>query len=532
MVKRVAAIFSKQNSLAAASVILMVTLALSNVLGVIRDHFLTQKIPTDLLSVYYAAFRIPDTIFNVLILGAIASAFIPTFTSLITQKKEAEAWQVASSIVNIAFISLVAFSGILAVFMPMVAPHVVPGFDRAHLQLTVMLARIMLLSPIFFGLSYIFGGILNSYKRFLVYSLAPLVYNLTIICGTLFFANRFGVMGVAIAVVVGAFLHFLIQLPVALKLGFRFHFKIRWDHGGVRRIGLLMVPRALALGANQIMLLVFTGIASALGGYSIAVYTLADNIQTMPMVVFGTSFSTAIFPVLAEAISQNRHEDFNAQIKKFMRIILFFMVPMIVILILLRMQIVRLIFGSGNFGWEQTIATANTLAYLATSLIFTGLTPLFSRAFYALHNTRIPMIVTLVSVAISIALGKILSLSMGVEGLALGYSIGAMVNTVVLYIILRVKMKIPNEIELFWFSLKVLAATVVMVVAMQWTKVLADIFVDMQRFWGVATQTLIAVVIGLLVYGVITWLLGCEEIKAFEIIWQKFARKNIINTET
>lgn len=531
MVKKVAAILNKKNSLATASIILMVTLFLSNVLGVIRDHYLTQKIPTDLLSAYYAAFRIPDLIFNVLILGAIASAFIPIFTNLIAKDKESEAWQVASSVVNIAFISLVVLSIILAMAMPILAPLVVPGFDRAHQDLTVNLARIMLLSPIFFGLSYIFGGILNSFKRFLVYSLAPLVYNITIIAGTLLFADKFGVIGVAVSVVCGAFLHFFIQLPVALQLGFRFHFKIHWGHWGVRRIGLLMIPRAIALGANQIMLLVFTGIASSLGGYSIAVYNLADNIQTMPMVVFGTSFSTAIFPALAEAISQNRHEDFNAQIQKFTRIILFFMIPMIVVLVLLRMQIIRLIFGSGHFGWEQTIATANTLAYLAASLVFTGLSPLFSRAFYAMHNTRIPMIVTMVGVGVSIALGKVFSLSMGVEGLALGYSIGAAITTISLYIILRRTAHILSEKDLFWFIIKVIAATLVMALSIQAVKFAVALFVDMHRAWGVALQALIAVAIGLLIYGIITWLLGCEELKAFDIIWQKFTRKNIIEKE-
>jgi putative peptidoglycan lipid II flippase len=278
MVKKVAALLHKKNSLAMASAVLMITLTLSNVLGVVRDHFLTQKIPTELLSVYYAAFRIPDLIFNVLILGAITSAFIPIFTNLISREKEDEAWVVASSVINIAFLVLVGFSIILAIFMPWIAPLVVPGFDTAKLDLMVKLARIMLLSPIFFGLSYILGGILNSYKRFLVYSLAPLVYNLAIILGTLFFADKYGIFGVAVAVIIGAFFHFLIQLPVVLRLGFKFKMIIDWKHWGVKRIGLLMIPRALALGANQIMLLVFTSISSSLGQYSIAAYNLADNI--------------------------------------------------------------------------------------------------------------------------------------------------------------------------------------------------------------------------------------------------------------
>jgi putative peptidoglycan lipid II flippase len=525
MVKKVTALLNNKNSLAMASVVLIITLTLSNVLGMIRDHFLTQKIPTDLLSAYYAAFQIPDLIFNVLILGAIASAFIPIFTNLVAKKKEDEAWLVASSVVNIALIFLIAFALLLVIIMPLITPYVVPGFDLAHRQLVTYLARIMLFSPIFFGLSYIMGGILNSYKRFVVYSLSPIVYNLAIITGTLLFANRFGVVGVAISVVCGAFLHFLIQLPVAIKLGFRFKLKTAWNHWGVKRIGLLMIPRSIALGANQIMLLVFTNLASTLGGYSIAAYTLANNIQTMPMVVFGSSFSTAIFPAMAAAVGQNRYDELAKQISKFTRIILFFMVPTIIILILLRTQIIRLIYGSGNFGWLQTIDTANTLGWLSLSLIFTGLTPLFARAFYALHNTKIPMAITILGVVVSIIFGKILSIKMGVEGLALGYTIGSMISAIAFYVMLRRVTVIPDEKDLIWFLTKVLAATALTGVLIQLIKIIVGNWVDMQRFWGIATQTVASLILGLAFYIFLTWLFKCEEIDAIGIVWQKLAKR-------
>ena len=334
MVKKLKQIVNKKNSIAGASIILIITLFLSNVLGVFRDHFLTQKIPTDLLSVYYAAFRLPDLIFNLLILGAISSAFIPVFTNLLARNKNEEAWQVAQSVVNIAVIFLGLAIILLFIFMPWLMYLVVPGFEETKRTMAVDLARIMLLSPLFFGLSYILGGILNSYKRFFVYAIAPLVYNITIIVGTLFFADKYSVYGIAVAVVIGAFLHFFIQLPIAIKLGFKLKFKIFWQHWGVRRIGVLMLPRAIALGGNQVLLLVFTAIASSIGGYGIAVYNLADNIQTMPMVVFGTSFATAIFPTLSEYYSQNKFTDFATNILKVKRTILFFMLQMIIILIL------------------------------------------------------------------------------------------------------------------------------------------------------------------------------------------------------
>lgn len=526
MVQKVSKLLHNKNSVRSASIILVVTLTLSNLLGVVRDHYLTQKIPTDLLSVYYAAFRLPDLIFNILILGAITSAFIPIFTNLISRNKEEEAWQMAASVLNIAILSLVFLSLILAVIMPFIMPMVVPGFSSDKQELTVKLARIMLLSPIFFGISYIFGGILNSFKRFLAYSLAPLIYNLAIISGTILFADRFGVMGVAVAVVIGAFLHFIIQLPVAIRLGFHFQWKIWWQHWGVKRVGVLMIPRAIALGANQIMLLIFTGIASSLGGFSIAVFNLADNIQTMPMVVFGTSFATAVFPTLSEAVSRDQFGEFVSQIKKITRNILFFMVPITLIIILLRIQIVRIILGSGHFGWEQTIATADTLAYLAASLVFTGLTPLFSRAFYALHNTRTPMIITIIGVIVSVTLGKLLSSSMGIEGLALGYSLGSMLAALIFYFSLKKAMNFDGERELLWYLAKIALASIVMAIIIQASKDFVGLVVDMQRFWGVATQTTTALIFGVAIYLAMAWALGLKEIQAISFIWAKLTKRN------
>ena len=524
--RRLRAFFGGQNSYRAASLILIITLFLSNILGVVRDHFLTQKIPTEVLSAYYAAFRIPDLIFNVLILGAISAAFIPVFSSLITKNKSHEAWEVVNSVINIALILLVTFSVILWIVMPPLIPYFVPGFDEAKRQLTINLARVMLISPIFFGLSYIFGAVLNSFKRFVVYSLAPLVYNLSIILGTLTLTDRMGIWGVVLAVLGGAFLHMLIQIPVAYKLGWRWRLLINFKNRQVRKIGILMLPRAIGLGANQILLIIFTSIASTLSGYAVAVYNLADNIQTMPMVVFGTSFAVAIFPTLSEAYAKNDNQNFSRYLIKTIRSILFFIVPIVAGVILLRAQIVRLILGSGHFGWEQTIDTADTLAYFALALVFTSLIPLLARAFYAFHNTKTPTLVTITTVIISAILGKIFSSSMGVAGLALAFSIGSFLNALILYLILRTKV-ILDEKNLFWFTLKVVIASIIMAVALQEGKFIAALFVDMQRFWGVLTQTGIAMIISLVIYLLLAWIFNLEEIGSLKIIFARFTGRSL-----
>lgn len=527
MKKIIGKLFGGKNSYSTASVILIITLLFSNILGVIRDHYLTQKIPTDTLSTYYAAFRIPDLLFNVLILGAISSAFIPVFSSLINKSEKDEAWRMANSVINIAILSLLVACLVLAVLIPWLAPLFVPGFDSVELETTIKLTRIMLISPIFFGLSYIFGAILNSYKRFAIYSLAPLVYNISIILGTLFLAPRVGIMGVAIAVVVGAFFHMIIQIPVAVKLGFKWQAVFDFKNNYVRKIGFLMLPRAIGLGANQILLIVFTGIASTLAGSAIAVYNLADNIQTMPMVVFGTSFAMAIFPTLSEKAAAKNWQGFILDFTKTLRSILFFMVPIVFGVVMLRAQIVRIILGSGHFGWQQTIDTANTLGFFAIALVFTSIIPLFARSFYALHNTKIPMIITIMTVVLSIVVGKILAEKMGITGLALAYSVGSFFNAVVLYLILRKRIVIA-EWPIFGFFVKIFIASVIMAVALQEAKFLAAIFVDMTRFWGVLLQTFFAVSISVGVYLILCWIFGCEEISSVKIIYSKLLGRPIV----
>lgn len=510
------------NSIRSASVILIITLLVSNFLGLIRDHFLAQKIPTNLLDTYYAAFRIPDFIFNILILGAIAAAFIPVFTSYISNKNLREAWRVANSFLNIAIIAILVFAIILFFLMPYLVPMMVPKFDLEKQQLTISLSRLLLISPIFFTLSYIFGGILNSFKRFFIYSLAPLLYNLSIIVATLIWADTLSVYGVVYGVIIGAFFHMLIQAIYIRKIGFRYQLLFDFRHPGVKKIYQLMIPRSIGLGANQVMLLVYTGIASTLAAGSVAIFNLADNIQTMPTVVFATSFATAIFPTLSEHISLGKKQEFSNHIWKVIKSILYILIPLSVIIILLRAQIVRLILGSGHFGWEQTVLTADTLALFAISLVAQGMIPILARSFYAMHNTKIPTIVSIISMAISILLAFILTPKMGVLGLALSFSVASFFNAITLYVILRKEESLIRKQEpAIWRLIgKIIIATVVMAIILQVAKY-SSYLVDMERFWGVLTQAAIATILAILTYIFITRKLNCDEsrelIKLFRI---------------
>jgi len=192
MIQRLRNLISGTNTVTAAASILVATTLVSNVLGMLRDRFFAQKVPTDLLDTYFAAFRIPDFIFNLLILGTVSAAFIPLFLAE-REKSEQRAWQMANRTITLTIGVLILLAIVLWILMPVLTPLLVPDFSAEKQQLTLQLTRILLIQPIFFGLSYLFSGILNAMKRFFVYALAPLVYTAAIIVSTLLFADQFGV---------------------------------------------------------------------------------------------------------------------------------------------------------------------------------------------------------------------------------------------------------------------------------------------------------------------------------------------------
>lgn len=518
-------ITSKENSVKGATLILVVTLFLSNVLGVLRDHYLAQKIPTSLLDTYYAAFRIPDLVFNVLILGAVSSAFIPVFTQFTAKDKDEEASNLASSVLTVGLTMVIGAVLVLFVAMPIIIPLLVPDFTPEKQKITLHLSRLLLLSPIFFGLSYFLGAILNSYKRFFVSSLAPLIYNLSIIVATIFFADKYGTEAVAYGVVIGAFLHMSIQiLPVRnLKLRIR----LMWDFGNksVHQVGRLMVPRAIGLGAAQILLFGFTAIASGIGGGAVAMFALSDNIQTLPTVVFGNSIALALFPTLAQAHTNGKYKEFCTYMEKAIISILFFLIPASIVFILLRIQIVRLVFGSGNFGWSQTIITSQALGFFSLSLIFSGLTPLFARAFYAINNTRLPMFYSMAGVIISLSFGYLLGKPMGVPGLALAFSIGSFVNFILLYFGFRKAVPGIRQIQILDDLYKILIATVIMGLTIQLVKTGIGNVYNLSRAYEVLIQAVTAIVAGGVIYLLSAYLLGFRDFGKMNKIVYLFKRK-------
>jgi putative peptidoglycan lipid II flippase len=532
-------ILNGKNSVQGATGLLVVTLLLSNVLGLIRDRLLAAKIPASELDVYYAAFRLPDLLTNLIVVGAIAVIFIPVFTELKT-KDQQRAWAAANAILNAMILILATGSLLLWIFMPSLMPLVVPNFRPDELAETITLARWLSLTPVLFGFSYILSGILNSFHRFVVYSLAPLFYNGSIIAATALFADRYPidtkVFVVVLGVVAGAFLHMAIQLPVAATLGWQWRPILSLRDPAVRKVGRLMGPRIIGLLGLQMVTVVATAISSGWAG-AITYYNLANNIQTMPTAVFANSVATALFPTIAQAAADNKTEAFKAHVLQGIRWILFLLIPATVGLILLRIQVVRLILGAGFFGWEATQTTADVLGWFAISIVATGLVPLLARAFYARQNTTTPMVISLIAsiviIGLSFSLADILPETIqlasgyqlqlgGVAALAIAFSIGTIINATLLLISLQKSVKLPLG-TILPSLLKIGVATLTMALGVQLTKTLLGRQLDLDFASGVLVQTAASLLVGVGLYLGVAAVLGSRE---WDEIKKIFPRRN------
>lgn len=500
----------RENSIRGASWILVVTLALSNLLGVIRDHFLAQDIPTDQLDIYYAAFRLPDLVLNILILGAIAAAVIPVLSRTF-RKNDEEAWRLVSNLLNIGVMAVICALVVLYFLLPVLMPLIVPSFLQVKLEETITLARWMLLSPLFFSVSYIVGSVLNVKKRFLMYSLAPLMYNLSIIIATIIGADSYGVKAPVIGVIIGAFLHMSIQIPALVKVGFRPMAVFNLRDTNVKRVFRLMIPRAIALGASQIQLVAFTAFASSIAG-AIAIFNLTDNIQTVPTVILGVSFATAVFPSLAQAGDEDG-ERFRNLLIKVGRVILFFMIPATVILFLLRAQVVRLILGYGYFDWADTRLAVDTLTFFICGIVAQGLIPLLARSFYALENTRYPMWAAVCAVTVGVVGGYFGINTLGVAGLALAFTIASWTHLFILLIGLEIQIKFRLSGE-FWRSVvKMIIVALVAGILMQVVKVWYANIWEIDKVYNLLIQTILAFTIGVGAYLGGAWLWKIPEVR-------------------
>ncbi|MDO8581339.1 MAG: murein biosynthesis integral membrane protein MurJ [bacterium] len=501
-------------SLPAAAMILAAASLVSRVVGVLRDRILAGEFGAgEKLDIYYAAFRLPDLLFQLLVLGALSAGFIPMFTTLLQQDKKS-AWLFVNNVLHIIFISF----GIVAVFVFVSAPLLVrtmiaPGFSFEAQHVTVLLTRIMLLSPIFLGISALFTGIAQTFRRFFVPAIAPIFYNVGIMAGALFFAPRFGIVGVAWGVIAGAFLHAIIQWPAVYAVGFRYTFVCVWDEK-MRALVRLMVPRILTLGIANIELVVLTAFASSLPKGSLSIFNFANNLQSFPIGIIGASYAVAAFPSFSEAVARNDRDGFIQSFSGVVRQLFFFMIPATVIFIALKAQIVRSILGTGAFDWQATVLTFETVQAFAYGFIAQTIFFVLVRGFWAYADTIRPSIIAVVGAIATLGVAFVGRNIFGVSGLALALSLGVIVETIVLWIVLRRRVGSLDEMRIVFSVLKMIIAAIAMGFVTQYIKYVLASLIGTETFLGITTQGLTAGVAGLFVYCGVLWCLRSSELFA------------------
>lgn len=390
-----------------AAYILAIFALLSAVLALVRDKLLAHTFGAGIeLDLYYAAFRTPDLIYAVITSMVSMFVLVPFLTRL------ADDGQRRAFIHNILLVFgllLMLVSATVALLTPMIVDYVFPNFvQRGYGEQLIMLTRLLLLQPILLGVSAIISSVVQYHGRYVVYAIAPLLYNFGLIGGVLFLAPQMGVLGLGFGVLVGAVLHLLVQVPVFAQLGYLTKVSLvnAWD---ALRVIPTSIIRTLALTANQVALFSLIVFAGRMPEGSIAIFTLALNLQSAPLAIIGASLSTAAFPTLARLYTRSDYQAFVDEVVYALRAILFWSLPVMALFIVLRAHIVRVIYGSGAFSWEDTRLTAAALALFIISLVAQGVLMLLTRSYYAAGKMKIPLIVNILTAGCTVLCAYTLS---------------------------------------------------------------------------------------------------------------------------
>jgi putative peptidoglycan lipid II flippase len=429
---------SSSRALARAGLIVSGAFLVSRVLGWARIFIIGNTFPAGPeLDAFFAAFRLPDLMFQLVAAGALSSAVIPIVSALLATDETARAWRVVSTIANMMLAGLLVLGVIVLVAAPTIIEAINPGFGPEQVNRTVDLTRIMVLSPIFLSLGSLVSSVLNARGRFAASAIAPIVYNLAIIGAALVLTPAFGVTGLAIGVVSGSLGHLLVQLAPLRAQGYRYDARIELDDPEARSALKLMAPRALGLGAGQVTFVVLNSIASTLGTGAISVFYVAFTLLQIPIGVIGVPLGIVVLPSLSREAAVGRHDEFAALMSRAIRLILFVMLPITGISIVLRHEIVGVLFGYSRFDAAALDLTAATLLAFLTGLTAHALIAILARAFYARQDTRTPVAAAILAVVINSTLAGVLAGPFGLPGLGLAIAIAAWIETIVLLVLLQ-----------------------------------------------------------------------------------------------
>jgi putative peptidoglycan lipid II flippase len=549
-------ILSKEyGSVSQAALLLGFFAFLSQVLALFRDRSIAYFIgPSSSLDAYYAAFRVPDLIFISVASLASITVLIPFLVAKMDDGKVTpQARKFLNDVFTIFFIGMIVISAIIFFLMPILVPIIAPGFTPLMQENLIVLSRIMLLSPILMGLSNLFGTVTQLFRKFFIYSLSPIFYNIGIIVGVIFLYPIFGINGLAIGVVLGALMHFLVQVFASFSCGLvpRFSFRILdINFKDIGKVVTTSLPRTLGLSFNNIALIAIISLASFLEAGSISIFNLSFNLQSVPLNIIGISYAVAAFPTLTKSFSSGKMDEFRKHLQSAARAIVFWSIPVIFLFIVVRAQIVRVILGSGSFSWENTRLVAACLAIFSVSVLAQGMITLLSRAYYAKGDTKRPLIINLSCSVLIIILSflflyifetwvffrdfieSMLKVS-DIEGtevlmLPLAYSIGTILNAVIFWFFVRKDFMHGESFITNTFFQSLGASFVLGLVAYLSLNILSPIF-GTTTFWGVFLQGFISGILGIFSAILVLHLLKNEELRdVLKALHTKFWKTKVL----
>lgn len=525
---------SQQASILSAAFIILAATIASAIFGLIKNRVLGAFfINSDysyvvdgsvhyLLESYWVAFRVPEFAYQLIVLGAVSSAFLPLFTQLYKNEKE-KAFNLAGQ----AMLLLLGIFAVASIVIAIWANQFIdlltgPEFDATQHQLAVTMTRIMMMSQVLFALSGFFSAMLQSAKRFIIPAFSPVMYNIGIILTVIFANQQLGLLSAAWGTVIGAFLHMAIQIPLAWKLGWRPNLFPRWNKLDIKHLLELAGPRTLTLGLNQLNLLAITFFTTAIGGLSLTLINFAQALMSVPVRFFGASIGQAALPFLAA--SHDDQEGFRSTLYRSLRQIAFFAAPASVLLLVLRVPIVRLAYGTENLPWRATLLTAEALGYLALSIAPQAATHLLIRGFYALNNTLTPFFVSLLYFFATIAFSWlfVLQMGLGLKGIAVALTIAGSLEMALLLLLLVWHIRLNGALELVSALLRIGLASALMAVTLFVFQRLFDLYVfETSRTLALLQLTTIVTILGGFVYLGLCWLFRIEELTILQKIYAR-----------
>lgn len=527
----------KRSSVARSAGIVSMAVMASRVLGLVREmvfaYFFgaSKSFAND---AFVVAFRIPNLLRDLFAEGALSSAFVPVFSDYLVNKDEKEAFRLSNLVATALIVVLGTFVVLGVIFAEPLVAFIARGYhaDPGKFDLTVRLTRIMMPFILLVALAAQAMGVLNARDRFGIPALSSAFFNVGSIAGGLAMAAFLtdptfshplrgivekpteGIAGMAYGVLIGGFLQYAVQWPSLRRAGFRYRPMLSFRDPGVRRMFGLMGPAVIGGAAVQVNVLISTNFASGIpANGAVSWLNYAFRLMQFPIGVFGVAIATATLPAISKSAARKDEADFRHTLASSMRLAFLLTIPSAVGLIVLGRPIIGLIYEHGHFGGADTEHTAAALAFFAIGLTGYAAIKILAPAFYALGDSRTPMMISLASMLTNFVMNWSLVGVMQERGLALSTSTVALGNCGLLYVIMQKRIKGMEGKRTAVAVAKILVSSAVMAAAC-WAMISITSRVLGDQFAGRLVSVLISIAVGAGLFYLAASLLGVEELKA------------------